>query len=204
MTTATHSLDVEAVPTTPGKELNVSEQKVDRGTDDHVPYSIFTLNEKRCIVIALAFAALFSPISSTIYYPALSLIADDLGVSDALINLTITTFMASYITQMGNASLMLCQIFQGLAPAFIGAFSDAEGRRPAYVICFLVYVAANIGLALQTNYAALMLLRCLQSSGSSGLVAIAIAVVADISTPHERGGWMGWTNAGGMLGPVYV
>ncbi|KAF2118993.1 major facilitator superfamily domain-containing protein [Lophiotrema nucula] len=152
---------------------------------EEVPYTIFTLNEKRFMAFILTFAALFSPISSTIYYPALSPLAEQLHVSNSLINLSITTFM----------------IFQGFAPLFIGAFSDAEGRRPAYVICFVIYIAADIGLALQTNYAALLILRCVQSSGSSGTVSLANAVVADFSLPHERGTWMGWANAGALLGP---
>ncbi|OCK95561.1 MFS general substrate transporter, partial [Cenococcum geophilum 1.58] len=150
-------------------------------------YSIFTLNEKRLIVVILSSAALFSPISSTIYYPSLTTLAADLHVSNTLINLTVTSFM----------------IFQGLAPAFIGAFSDAEGRRPAYLICFTIYIIANIGLALQKNYAALFILRCVQSSGSSGTVALANAVVADIATSSERGTWMGWANCGALLGPAF-
>lgn len=94
------------------------------------------------------------------------------------------------------------QIFQGLAPAFIGSFSDAEGRRPAYLICFIIYIAANIGLALQSDYAALLILRCVQSSGSSGTIALANAVVADIATSSERGTWMGWASCGTLLGPT--
>jgi MFS family permease len=51
---------------------------------------------------------------------------------------------------------------QGLAPAFIGRLSDDAGRRPAYFLCFVIYIAANIGLALQNSYPALMVLRCVQ------------------------------------------
>ncbi|KAF2016618.1 MFS general substrate transporter [Aaosphaeria arxii CBS 175.79] len=151
-----------------------------------IPYTIFTIHEKRFMTFILTFASLFSPISSTIYYPALSPLAEELHVTDSAINVTITTFM----------------IFQGLAPAFIGAFSDAEGRRPAYLICFIVYIAADVGLALQGDYAALLVLRCVQSSGSSGTVALANAVVADFAMSFERGKWMGWANAGGLLGPT--
>jgi MFS family permease len=50
---------------------------------------------------------------------------------------------------------------QGLAPAFIGGFSDEAGRRPSYVICFVIYIAANIGLGIQNSYPALMVLRCI-------------------------------------------
>jgi hypothetical protein len=43
-----------------------------------------------------------------------------------------------------------------------GLKSNKVGRRPAYIICFNVFVIANLGLALQNNYA-----------GSSGTVVLA-------------------------------
>lgn len=94
------------------------------------------------------------------------------------------------------------QIFQGIAPSFIGNFSDTHGRRPAYIICFTLYIAANVGLALQDRYAALMALRCLQSAGSSGTIALGSAVVADVSTRAERGRYIGYASMGVTLGPA--
>ena len=61
---------------------------------------------------------------------------------------------------------------------------------------------ANIGLALQNNYAALLVLRMIQSSGSSGTVALANAVVADLVTSSERGIYIAWTSVAPMVGPV--
>lgn len=55
----------------------------------------------------------------------------------------------------------------------------------------LTQLGANIGLALQNDYAALILLRCLQSTGSSGTVALGNGVVADIASSGERGKFMG-------------
>lgn len=94
------------------------------------------------------------------------------------------------------------QIFQGIAPSFVGIFSDRYGRRPAYIFCFIVYIAANIGLALQDDYAALMVLRCIQSSGSSGTIALGSAVVADVSTRAQRGKYIGYASMGVTLGPA--
>lgn len=94
------------------------------------------------------------------------------------------------------------QIFQGLAPSFIGSFSDAHGRRPAYIIAFVIYLGANIGLALQNSYSALMVLRCLQSSGSSGTIALGSAVVSDLTTRAERGKYIGYAGLGVSLGPA--
>ena len=84
----------------------------------------------------------------------------------------------------------------------IAGFSDLTGRRPAYIYCFIVYIAANIGLALQRNYAALLVLRCLQSAGSSGTVALCNGVVADLVTSAERGIYVGYTSVPAILGPV--
>lgn len=133
-----------------------------------------------------SWAGFFSPVSANIYFPALNTLARDLHVSNTLINLTLTSYM----------------IFQGLAPAFIGSLADSMGRRPAYIVCFVIYIAANLGLALQDSYAALFVLRCLQSTGSSATVAMTSAVVADIATPAERGKYMGFTLSGSLLGPA--
>lgn len=149
-------------------------------------YSAFSTWQKRYIVIMVTWAAFISPTSANIYFPALNPLEADLGVSATLINLTLTSYM----------------IFQGLAPTIFGDLADMAGRRPAYIIAFIIYLGANIGLALQNSYAALFLLRCLQSTGSSGAIALGFGVVADISTSAERGSYMGMVGAGTMMGPA--
>jgi len=93
-------------------------------------------------------------------------------------------------------------IFQGLAPTFFGDLADMAGRRPAYIIGFIIYIGACIGIALQHSFVALLILRCLQSTGSSGTVALGSGVVADISTSSERGTYMGWATSGILIGPA--
>jgi multidrug resistance protein len=83
----------------------------------------------------------------------------------------------------------------------VGGFSDNAGRRPAYIICLVIYVSANIGLALAPNFASLLVLRCLQSSGSSATVTLANAVAADIVTSAERGEYIAYTSVGAILAP---
>lgn len=65
-----------------------------------------------------------------------------------------------------------------------------------------MYICANIGLALQNSYTALLILRAVQSSGSSGTVALASAVAADLVTSSERGKYMGLASLGSTLGPT--
>jgi MFS family permease len=84
----------------------------------------------------------------------------------------------------------------------LGSISDTGGRRFSFIICFSIYIVANIGLALQTNYAALLVLRCVQAAGSSATISLSIAVVADIATSAERGKYMGYATAGILIGPA--
>ncbi|KAE8333287.1 major facilitator superfamily domain-containing protein [Aspergillus sergii] len=93
------------------------------------------------------------------------------------------------------------QICQGLAPTLTGSFADQAGRRPAYILCFLIYIISSIALALQHSYPALLVLRAIQSSGSSGTVALASAVAADVITSAERGTYMSITSLGNILAP---
>ncbi|RKU43139.1 hypothetical protein DL546_000651 [Coniochaeta pulveracea] len=153
--------------------------------DNPPPYSIHTLWQKRLIVLAASLSSFFSPLTAQIYLPALPVLAKDFHVTTSQINLTVTTYM----------------IFQGVTPMFIGGFADTAGRRPAYLICFVVYIAANIGLALSKNYASVLVVRCLQSAGSSTTVALNQAVVADIITSAERGQYIGITVIPVVLAP---
>lgn len=149
-------------------------------------YSAFSTRQKRYILLMVTWAAFISPTSATIYFPALNPLATELNVSNALINLTLTSYM----------------IFQGLSPTVFGDFADIAGRRPAYTLAFIVYLGANIGLALQDSYVALFLLRCMQSTGSSGAIALSYGVVADISSTAERGSYIGIVGVGTMMGPA--
>ncbi|KAK3306436.1 major facilitator superfamily domain-containing protein [Chaetomium strumarium] len=149
-------------------------------------YSVFSKATKRWIIAMAACASFVSPMTANIYFPALNPIAADLGVSVNLINLTLTTYM----------------VFQALAPTIVGDFGDMAGRRPAYIICFTIYIFANLGLALQNNYAALLVLRMLQSAGSSGTLSLCYAAVADVAVSAERGKYIGIVGAGINIGPA--
>ena len=84
----------------------------------------------------------------------------------------------------------------------VGTFADVSGRRPAYLVCFIVYIGANIGCALAPNYVSLLILRMIQSAGSSTTVALVQGVVADLVTSAERGQYVGMAMVPIMLAPA--
>ncbi|KAK0718038.1 hypothetical protein B0T26DRAFT_676259 [Lasiosphaeria miniovina] len=101
-------------------------------------------------------------------------------------------FKATWVNDGANKTTMgLClyQILQATAPLFLGDLSDGIGRWPVYVLSFLIYLGANIGLAMQHSYGAILVLRALQNAGCSATVAIGSAVIADFTTPADRGGY---------------
>jgi MFS family permease len=70
------------------------------------------------------------------------------------------------------------------------------------LLSFTLFIAANIGLALQTNFVALLILRMLQSAGSSGTTVLSSAVVSDVATRQERGSYIGLAALGSSMGPA--
>lgn len=151
-----------------------------------LPYSVFSPKTKVFLVIITVFGTVFSPFSSFIYLPAITPIAESYHRSLSELNFTVTVY----------------QVMQAVAPLFFADLSDQIGRRPVYMLTFAIYLGANIGLALQRNYAALMVLRALQSTGCSATVAIGSAVMADFTTSAERGGYITTVQASAQFAPA--
>lgn len=182
-------LDIRTIefPQSVQKEKDVEDlEAIHPITSNGPSYSVFGIHQKRYIIFMAAFAGLFSSLSANMYFPALNTLSAALHVSDELIALTLTSYM----------------IFQGLAPTIYGDLADMTGRRPVYILGFVIFIAANVGLALQKSYPALFILRCLQSTGSSGTIALGNGVVADVSSMAERGIYMGFVASGTMIGPA--
>ncbi|KAK4031557.1 major facilitator superfamily domain-containing protein [Parachaetomium inaequale] len=149
-------------------------------------YSVFSSSEKRMMTALAGFAMLFSPLTANIYFPAMNQLETDLGASVQLINLTITSYL----------------VLQAVASALFGDLADVVGRRPAFLAMFAVYTAANLGLALQRSFPALLTLRMVQSLGASATAAVSYGLVADLVTAGERGGVIGVTMIATNLGPT--
>jgi len=145
------------------------------GEESLTIYSAFSKWQKRWIVFIAAFAAWFSTLTSFVFFPAITSLAHGLDTSIQNINLTVTSYL----------------VVAGIAPAVTATLADIVGRRPAFLASFIVFVAANVGLALQNSFPALFVLRMLQATGISGTFAIAYGVLADITTPAERGSYIG-------------
>lgn len=170
--------------------MDQSGQAIPKG-DPPVLYTTYSSGQKRLITALLGLTTLASPLTATIYFPLLPLLQKHFRTSAQAINLTMTIYL----------------VVQALSPTIFASLSDSLGRRLIYLTTFTLYALANLGLALNKNsYAALLVLRVLQSIGASSVVSIAYGVVADVCVPAERGRMLGpvmaATNLGACIGPV--
>ena len=125
-----------------------------------------------------------SPVTPTIYFPLLSLLATRFHTSLQAINLTIILYV----------------IFQAISPLIFATTSDTLGCRPVLLATYTFYTIASLGLTLNKHsYAALLVLRALQSLGASAVLAVAYGVIADVCPPAERGAMQGFAIGGSNL-----
>jgi Na+/melibiose symporter-like transporter len=141
----------------------------DSKPSENIPFHILHKKQKWLLVYLVSLAAMFSPLSSNIYFPAIDTIATDLHTNTSLVALTVTVYM----------------IVQGIAPSFWGPWSDLYGRRVIFISTVAVYVAANLALAFTVNYPMLLVLRGVQAAGSAATISIGTGVISDIAEPSE-------------------
>jgi len=81
-----------------------------------------------------------------------------------------------------------------------------KGRRITYIFTFIIFFGACVGLAETKSYSQLLVIRCLQSTGSASTIVMGAGVIGDITTREERDGYMGIFQAGllvpSAVGPV--
>lgn len=165
-------------------------------SEDHVVenlaanYTVFTHRQRLFIILVIAFTALVSPLSGSLYIPALSKVANELDVSISQINFTVSSYL----------------IFQGLSPMVWSVVADSLGRRQLYLIVLTISCGATLGLAITNSYKVVVVLRALQAVGSASTVALGAGVISDLIHASERGGFMGSFSAlagiGTAFGPV--
>lgn len=162
---------------------------IDNSSDED--YSTFSDAMRTYLTYLLGFIIILSTLTATIYFPLIPMLSTHFSVSIQAINLTVTAYA----------------ICQAISPAVFASLADAFGRRPVLLGLIGLYSGASLGLALnKDSYAALIVLRALQSIGGSATPPIAYGIVADVAVVSERGKMLGpmlsTCNAISAVGPV--
>ncbi len=116
------------------------------------------------LIVLLGSLTAFGPLSIDMYLPALPKIADDLGTSSSLTQLSLTA----------------CMIGLSVGQLFAGAWSDIRGRRTPLLVGLAAYGVASAMCAISPTIGTFVAMRFLQGlAGSAGLV-ISRAAVRDL------------------------
>ncbi|WP_431235517.1 multidrug effflux MFS transporter [Mycolicibacterium psychrotolerans] len=117
----------------------------------------------RMIVVLGALVAL-GPLTIDMYLPALPRIADELGVSSSVAQLTLTGTLAGL----------------ALGQLIVGPLSDSLGRRRPLMAGIALHMLASLLCLFAPDVAVLSLARGLQGMGAAAAMVVAVAVVGDL------------------------
>jgi EmrB/QacA subfamily drug resistance transporter len=143
----------------------------------------------------LLLAMLLASLDQTIVATALPTIVSDLGGLDHL-SWVVTAYLLGATVSM---------------PLW-GRASDLYGRKTLFMAAIVVFLAGSALSGVAQSLGQLIAFRALQGLGAGGLMTLAMAIVAEIISPRERGRYQGYIQmvfvvasvAGPLLGGVFV
>src|SRR3954466_11007386 len=143
----------------------------------------------------LLLAMLLASLDQTIVSTALPTIVGDLGGIDRLAWVVTAYMLAATVT----------------IPLW-GAPSDLYGRKRLFQAAIAVFLAGSALSGAAQSLGELIAFRALQGLGAGGLMTLAMAIVADIVSPRERGRYQGYIQmvfvlssvAGPLLGGLFA
>lgn len=148
---------------------------------------ILAMDTKRLAVLSGGY---IGPLSGNAVLAMIPVLKTDFGASAEEILVSITFFMLPF----------------ALFNLFSGTVSDVYGRRKMLTFGFLIYALGCLFCVVSPNLTAFYLSRSVQGVGFAFVNPVLLAVLGDMTPPHERGKVMGYfgafTTAGIATGPM--
>ena len=135
----------------------------DHSTSTH-PGDLLTRRQRLVYILVLGALTALGPFTVDLYLPAFPVLQDELGVSAAAVQLTLTGTMIGF----------------GLGQLVVGPWSDKVGRRLPLILATTLHIAASVAAALAPDIAWLMAFRLLQGFGAAAGGVVAMAMVRDL------------------------
>ncbi|MFD5922648.1 MDR family MFS transporter [Kitasatospora sp. NPDC058201] len=141
------------------------------------------------IFAALVLAMFLAALDQTIVATALPTIAGDLGG---------VTHLAWVVTAYMLAATAATPLW--------GKLGDLYGRKLMFQSAITIFLLGSALSGLSANIGQLIGFRTLQGLGAGGLMALAMALIAELVPPRERGKWQGYAQScfvlAGVVGPL--
>ncbi|KAF8636200.1 hypothetical protein AX17_003688 [Amanita inopinata Kibby_2008] len=141
---------------------------------------------KNLSLALVASASMIAGLAGNIQNPAVKEMEDQLHATSGQFSLSISIFI----------------LLQGLMPLAWSAVSEIKGRRLVYLVSLVMFTIGSVAVALSPTMQLVIGFRCFQATGSSAVMTIGAATLADIFDTHERGTKMGIYYIAPLLGPA--
>ncbi|WP_188205555.1 Bcr/CflA family efflux MFS transporter [Alkalibacillus aidingensis] len=125
--------------------------------------------ERLGLALLLGMLAILGPLNIDMYLPSFPGIANDLGTSASMVQLSLTT----------------CLIGLAVGQIVVGPISDAQGRRKPLLISIFLFAIASLLCAIAPNITMLVIARFLQGFTASAGIVLSRAVVRDVFSGRE-------------------
>ncbi|GLB45505.1 putative major facilitator superfamily protein [Lyophyllum shimeji] len=140
---------------------------------------------KNASLTLISAAAMIAGLAGSIQNPAVEQMEVDLPATSSQFSLSLSIFI----------------LVQGLVPLVWTAISEVKGRKLVYLVSLALFTLGSIVVAVSRSIGLVIGFRALQAAGSSAVISIGAATLADIYEPAERGTKMGIYYMAPLLGP---
>ncbi|MGW4928067.1 multidrug effflux MFS transporter [Agromyces sp. NPDC004153] len=128
------------------------------------PGDLLSRRQRLVYVLVLGALTALGPFTVDLYLPAFPVLQDELGVSAAAVQLTLTGTMVGF----------------GFGQLIVGPWSDKVGRRLPLILATALHIAASVAAALAPDIVWLSVFRLLQGFGAAAGGVVAMAMVRDL------------------------
>lgn len=146
----------------------------------------YPMQLKKFIVVIIAVAAVIGPMGTSIVFPAIDGMRDELQTTNMMVNVSVGIYLLSL----------------GVFPLWWSSFSERLGRRTVYISSFTLYIAFAIGGALSPNISSVIVFRVLSGACGASVQSVGAGTISDLFPPEQRGRAMGYFYLGSLASPL--
>lgn len=146
--------------------------------DESLVAAGFTHRQGLVVFSGLALGVLLAALDQTIVTPALPTITGDFGA-------------LNHLSWVVTAYLLAATVSTPL----YGKLGDMFGRKRLFQVAIVIFLGGSVLCGAAQSMSQLIMFRAVQGVGGGGLMVLAMAIIAEVVSPRERGRFQGYFGA---------